>query len=138
MTHETHATIEQKGNRTMTDNAIQSAIESEVQRRVEAELAKRAPVATDAKLVIVRTYSAGVHIGELVSRNGQEATIANSRRLWRWRGANTLNEAALYGVAQEFTRISEPVPSIDLTQVIEVIPVASAAVKNLTTSRWAP
>lgn len=89
-------------------------------------------------LVVVRTYSAGVHIGELVARAGQEITLANARRLWRWRGANTLNEVALHGVAQEYTRLSEPVPSITLTQAIEVIQAASEAVSSLTTSRWAP
>lgn len=93
---------------------------------------------TKRKFVIVRTYSAGVHIGELVSRKGTEVTLANARRLWRWRGANTLNEVALRGVAQEYTRLSEPVPSIDLTQAIEVIPVSRGAVVSLTASRWAP
>jgi len=96
------------------------------------------PKATKRPLVIVRTYSAGVHVGELVSRKGIEVTLANARRLWRWRGANTLNEVALRGAAQEFTRLSEPVPSIDLTQAIEVIPVEPPAVASLTTSRWAP
>lgn len=99
---------------------------------------KAAPKAPKRPLVVVRTYSAGVHIGELVSRKGIEVTLANARRLWRWRGAYTLNEVALHGVAQEYTRISEPVPSIELTQAIEVIPVAPAAVESLTNSRWAP
>lgn len=30
--------------------------------------------------VVVRTYSAGVHCGELVSRKGQEVVLANARR----------------------------------------------------------
>jgi hypothetical protein len=75
-------------------------------------------------LVIVRTYAAGVHIGILGERNGTEATLHNAVRLWRWRGANTLNEVATKGVNRdEYTRISEPVPEIILTQVIEIIPV---------------
>lgn len=42
--------------------------------------------------VVVRTYSAGVHAGELVSQNGKEVTLKNARRIWYWRGANTLHE----------------------------------------------
>ena len=39
-----------------------------------------------ARIVLIRTYSAGVHYGELVSRKGREVTLANARRVWRWRG----------------------------------------------------
>ena len=38
------------------------------------------------KYVSVRTYSAGVFAGELVSRKGQEVVMANARRLWMWSG----------------------------------------------------
>lgn len=89
------------------------------------------------ELVVVRTYGAGVHIGRLVSHDGQTAELADARRLWRWRGANTLNEVAVKGVAQDYTRLSEPVPSIRLASVLEIIPVSSAAEKSLTESRWA-
>lgn len=88
------------------------------------------------KLVVVRTYGAGVHVGELVSRDGQDVTLRNARRLWRWRGANTLNEVALKGVSSEHTRLSEPVETIDLPTTLEVLPVSPAAVESLTTSRW--
>lgn len=88
-------------------------------------------------LVIVRTYGAGVHVGRLVDQDGQEVTLSECRRLWRWRGANTLNEISLRGVSIEnHTRLSEPVASITLTSAIEIIPVMPNAVSNLTTSRW--
>ena len=76
-------------------------------------------------LVIVRTFSAGVHIGEMDGEwTGGPVTLRNSRRLWRWRGANTLNEVATRGVVRsEYTRISEPVHSIRI-EPIEIIPVA--------------
>lgn len=73
---------------------------------------------------IFRTRSAGVHVGTLKSRSGTEATILNARRLWCWVGAFTLNEAALYGVTRESSRISATVPEILLTEVIEIIPIA--------------
>ena len=59
--------------------------------------------------VVIRTYSAGVHVGELVDRRGQEVDLANSRRIWRWNGANTLNEIANHGVDANNSKISEPV-----------------------------
>ena len=87
-------------------------------------------------LHLIRTYSAGVHVGELQSQSGAVVKLKNARRIWRWRGANTLNELANHGAAREWTRISEPVPEITLTEAIEVIPVSDAAAKNLSESRW--
>ena len=87
--------------------------------------------------VVVRTYSAGVHVGTLVSRKGREVTLANARRVWRWRGANTLHELAQGGAAEEWTRISEPTPEIVLTEAVEIISASKAAAENLSRSRWA-
>jgi|GEM_PF-794381 len=80
------------------------------------------------ELVIVRTYSAGVHIGhyniEDWKNDGQTIILKNARRLWRWRGGNTLNEIAVSGVNRdEYTRISKPVPIIKIVP-IEIIPIA--------------
>ena len=79
---------------------------------------------TQGPLSIIRTYSAGVHVGEVVGHDGTVVKLKNARRIWRWRGANTLNEIALYGVDRsEYTRISEIVSEITLTEAIEIIPV---------------
>lgn len=75
--------------------------------------------------VIVRTFSAGVHIGVLKSREGREVTLENARRLWNWAGAFTLNAVAQDGVKRADSRISKPVPSILLLEAIEIIPVAA-------------
>ena len=74
--------------------------------------------------VIVRTYSAGVHIGTLASRHGSEVILKNARRLWSWAGAFTLNEVSQNGVDRKNSRISKLVPSILLLEAIEIIPVA--------------
>ena len=74
--------------------------------------------------VIVRTYSAGVHIGTLQSREGKEVVLINARRLWSWAGAFTLNAVAIKGVNRKDSRISVPVASIILTEAIEIIPVS--------------
>lgn len=97
-----------------------------------------APKKKSNKLVVVRTYGAGVHVGELVRRDGQDVTLANARRLWRWRGANTLHEVATRGVSMtDWTRLSEPVETIDLPTAVEILPVSDEARASLTTSRWA-
>ena len=49
-------------------------------------------------VVLVRTYSAGVHFGYLVSRKGKEVQLIKSRRIWKWVGAWTLSEIATAGV----------------------------------------
>lgn len=96
---------------------------------------------SDKDVVVVRTYSAGVHVGELVERNGKEVKLANAVRIWRWRGANTLHEIALHGIdsaaTSGYSRVSEPVPSIMLTEAIEVIPCAAAAWEKIRTTGWA-
>ena len=99
---------------------------------------KSAKKSTPARqYVVVRTYSAGVHVGYLVSRDGPEVVLADAARVWRWRGAHTLHEIALRGAAQEYTRISERVPSITLTGAIEIIGASDSARDNLLATRWA-
>lgn len=98
---------------------------------------KKTSGAKKRQVVVVRTYSAGVHIGTLDYLRGTECRLLNAVRLWRWRGANTLSEVAARGVDDEYSRISEPVESVILTQAIEVIPCTMAAAANLLRSRWA-
>ena len=90
-----------------------------------------------AKFVVVRCYGAGVHVGTLVRQDAKLVVLQNARRLWRWQGANTLNEVALRGVAQEYTRLSEPVSEVTLSDVIEVLATTADAEANLSVSRWA-
>lgn len=89
-----------------------------------------------SEFVIVRTYSAGVHCGFLSFQNGKEVHLVNARRIWRWRGANTLHEISLRGVDETYSRISEPVDRIELLEAIEIIPCTNEAQENLIRSRW--
>lgn len=88
------------------------------------------PTKMKNKYVIVRTYSAGVHAGTLVSYKGTEATLNNARRIWYWKGAFTLNEIANKGIG-EGSKLSDVVPKIILTQAVEIIPCTKEAQKNL-------
>lgn len=86
--------------------------------------------------VVVRTYSAGVHVGTLASRDGKEVTLTDARRIWYWNGANTLHEIALSGVGKG-SKVSETVPSVLLTEAIEIIGATEAARANLLAAGWA-
>lgn len=87
-------------------------------------------------VVLIRTRSAGVHVGEFVSRIGTEVVLKNACRVWRWRGANSLSELSQKGGDLVWTRVSEMVPSIELMECIEIIKCSVDAAKNLRTPRW--
>ncbi len=89
------------------------------------------------KYVVVRTYSAGVHVGELVDRKEKEVTLANARRIWSWKGPQTLSDIAVSGVGPG-SKVSAVVPEITLTEAIEVITCAEAGEASLRAATWQP
>jgi hypothetical protein len=80
--------------------------------------------------VLVRTYSAGVHAGELVAKAGKEVALKGAVRVWYWKGAFTLNEIADTGV-KKGSRIGVPVEAVELTEAIEVIQMTDDAFATL-------
>ncbi len=90
-------------------------------------------------LVLVRTRDAGVHVGLLADYDptAEVVTFLEGRRLWRWRGANTLHEVVTAGVSEQ-SAISEPVRGYEVQAVAEVLPVSDTAAPSLTRSRWHP
>jgi len=90
---------------------------------------KQAPEVDGMKYCVVRTYSAGVHIGyvsEFGVKHPQNATLVNSRRLHYWSGAASLSQVAIDGV-DDSSRIAIVLPEIELTDVIEIIPCSEKA-----------
>lgn len=81
------------------------------------------------QVCVVRTYSAGVHIGEVIRQDKEQVDLKNSRRLWKWQGAFTLSEVATKGVSSE-SRIAVEIPFIRLTNAIEIIPCSKKALKT--------
>lgn len=90
---------------------------------------------SERKYVVVRTYSAGVHVGELAERRGREVDLVNARRIWSWKGARTLHELATNGIAKG-SKVSVPVGEIALTEAIEVITCSPEARANLESASW--
>lgn len=80
------------------------------------------------KRVLVRTYSAGVHIGTLVSANGMECHLKDALRLWKWEGGGlSLSAVAENGIVKG--RLNRT-PEVFLTNCIEFIPTSESAEKT--------
>jgi hypothetical protein len=84
------------------------------------------------KYVIARCYSAGVHAGEVVSAEGENVILKNSRRLWSWKAKDGV---ALSGVAQNGLKPESKVdtlnPETALTGVCELIPCSDKARESI-------
>ncbi len=93
--------------------------------------AASAPHPFVGRYVIARCYAAGVHAGEVVSVDGENVILRNSRRLWAWKAKDGV---ALSGVAQaglkDGSKLDVLNPEIYLSGVCELIPCATG-VKEL-------
>jgi hypothetical protein len=89
-----------------------------------------------SKLVMIRTYSAGVHFGELVSRKGKEVVLKNAHRVFYWSNACSLSQLSVDGSTDPNNKISMAVPEIILTEAIEIMPLSLNAFTALTSKIW--
>jgi hypothetical protein len=83
------------------------------------------------KRCLLRTYSAGVHIGDVVwinSENSMEVKLENALRLWKWEGGGlSLSAVANNGIkGGRLNKTGE----VCLTNVIEFIPTTEEAEKT--------
>ena len=84
------------------------------------------------KFVIVRTYTASVFAGTLKKRNGKEVELTNARRLWYWQGAASLSQLAVNGTSKpNQCKFPVSVPSVTLTEAIEILDVTPEARKSI-------
>jgi len=82
--------------------------------------------------VIVRCTAAGVHAGELVSYEGPEVILRNSRRIWCWSGAATLSELAKHGAKNaEACKFAVVLGEITILDACEIIPCAADGEKMI-------
>ena len=92
-------------------------------------------MATKVKQIyIFRCRNAGVHAGELVSKNATEIVIGNSRRLWKWVSRATLSELSQEGpLRKDENKYGCVVPKIILSRedVCEIIPCTKQAAKEI-------
>lgn len=84
------------------------------------------------KYQIVRTYSAGVFAGTIVSRKGREVVMKNARRLWYWDGAASLSQLAIEGTKKPGNcKFPAPVDRVELLEVIEILDTTLAAEQSI-------
>lgn len=82
----------------------------------------------NGKVVLVRTQSAGVFMGELESRNGREVVLKNARRIWYWAGAASLSQLAMEGTSDPSNcKFPCPVDRVELLEAIEILDVTPKA-----------
>ena len=91
---------------------------------------------TGLPYVIIRTYSAGVHMGYLKAKEstlaGMEVELVNTRRLYKWAGALTISELAAIGTTNpNGCQFTMEIPSITLV-AIEIVPVTGVGFNSLT------
>ena len=119
----------QKGESNMSENTNQVEV-------------KAVPItqAYIGKYVILRCYSAGVHVGYLKQHCMQthHAELETTRRIWRWKSNDryTLSEVAVMGL--ETGKLSVTLDRNVVAEVAEIIPCSSVAedsLKNLI-SNW--
>ena len=80
------------------------------------------------KRCLIRTYSAGVHIGDVVHADGMEVKLENALRLWKWEGGGlSLSAVANNGIIKG--RLDKTV-EVFLTNAIEFIPTTKDAEKS--------
>lgn len=86
--------------------------------------------------VIIRTNSAGVHMGYLKRKEytlaGIVVELVNTRRIWSWSGAFTLSDLAVVGTEKpKECKITLEAPSIEIV-AIEIIPLTEEGFTSLT------
>ena len=91
------------------------------------------------RVCMVRTYSAGVFLGTLKSREGKEVVLTDARRMWYWEGAASLSQLATEGTSKpQACKFPAPVSEVLLTEAIEIIPVTEAAIASIAAVKvWA-
>ncbi len=104
------------------DNEKQCSVIINGKEFVRKDLIEKAQGLDGMPYKIVRTYSAGVFAGYVESRNGQEAVLRQSRRLWYWDGAAALDQLAEEGTKlPENCKFTVVVDRRELTQIIETL-----------------
>lgn len=80
------------------------------------------------KHVIIRATNAGVFAGYLLKKTGDEVTLKDARRIWRWEGAATLSQLAMEGTKDPANcKFPQTVDEITILGVIEIIPTTKEA-----------
>ena len=86
--------------------------------------------------VLIRSYASGVHFGYLAEErdllSGKQVKLLNSRRIHYWVENASLSQIAKRGITDnEENRISVSIPEIEITQVIEIMPLSDIVFEQM-------
>jgi hypothetical protein len=99
---------------------------------VSEEIQKENPKVEIGKYALLRTYSAGVHLGILEKRDGKDAELTKAIRIFYWDGAASLSQLAMEGTKHpENCKFAVPVSHLVLTDVIEYLAVTKVALSSI-------
>ena len=98
-----------------------------------AKQAQAEPHPMVGQYVIARGYACGVHAGEVVSVDGENVILKDSRRLWSWKAQDgvALSGVAQSGIQKASCKIDTTNPQIYLTGVCELIPCTRKARESI-------
>ena len=83
-------------------------------------------------IVCVRSRDAGVFVGMLAGRSGDEVALLDARRIWYWDGAASLSELSQLGPSRpENCKFPAAVPEALILGVCEVLPVSEVAAEAI-------
>lgn len=82
------------------------------------------------KICVLRSNMAGVFFGEVSHIEGSQVLIKNARKIYRWNGANTVEDISQTGVL-ETSRVTVQVETILIEKFEQIIPCTEFAIKNL-------
>lgn len=85
------------------------------------------------KYVIARCYAAGVHAGTVLSVDGENVILTDSRRLWSWQAKDgiALSGVAQHGIKDKGCKVDVVNPTLYLTGVCELIPATDSARESI-------
>lgn len=85
------------------------------------------------KYVIARCYVAGVHAGTVLSVDGENVILTDSRRLWSWQAKDgiALSGVAQHGIKDKGCKVDVVNPTLYLTGVCELIPATDSARESI-------
>ena len=86
------------------------------------------------KEVIIRCDKAGVFFCKYLkpTNDGKNLLLTNARKIYRWQGANTVEDLALKGLQNnDYNKVTKTVDLLEVDYPVQVIPCTKEAIKNL-------
>ena len=88
--------------------------------------------------VIVRSQGAGVFFGNLIKKEGNEVTMNECRKLWKWDGAAAVEQIAVDGILPSAVKECKFTISVDNSTIMNVLQIISCTEKSVKSIQSVP